>query len=136
MSDKIQIHCLSKGLVVTLRKFGLAVATKRRNKIHIRNDMVLDITENNNFQKLKYWGLVAKCEVEGQHIAGYWLLTTRGSLFLKNEIDMPKRVSTQDNHLRDKSAEKVRITDFYQGYREEYWQIDFSGVDLRQPVLF
>ena len=131
-------HTLTPGLVEVLRKFGLRVKSLDKNKIHIRKDLDLDISENNNFQKLKYWGLVAKYRENGKHIAGFWVLTRNGGAFLRNELDMPKKVKTFENHLIEKSQERTRITDFFNCYGEEYWQQTFIGLPIEneQKELF
>lgn len=135
MSENIFTHNLTPGLVDTLRQFGLAVRNKGRYKIHIRNDMTLGITENNNFQKLKHWGLVAKYKENGVHIAGYWVLTRRGAAFLRNEIDMPKKVTTQSNHKIGESEERIMIADTFSNYGEDYWQTNFGKLNPEQTTL-
>ncbi len=131
--SKKHIHTLTPGLVNTLKKFGDAV-NRKGNKIHIRNDLILDISENNNFQKLKYWGLVAKYKVDGNHLAGYWVLTRLGGGFLRNEALVSKKVETEDNCKTGESHEKVKINDFF-GIKEEYWQQQFPAVNYDQGSL-
>lgn len=91
-------HSLTIGLAKTLNLFAYA-ATINGNKVHIRHDLELTITENNNFQKLRYFGLIAKYKRNGEHIAGYWSLTERGRQFLLNEKGVPERVQTLNNRI-------------------------------------
>ena len=136
MESRIHSHNLSPGLVEALRKFGLMVKQKGQNNLHIRRDLDFDISENNNFQKLKYWGLIAKYRVGGFHYAGWWVLTRNGASFLRNEMDMPKKVKTCENRLIEKGEQRVRITDYYENMKDEYWQIDFTGIQFEQGILF
>ncbi len=122
-------HTLSPGLIETFRKFALQVRD-HNNKVHIRRDVTLTITENNNFQKLRYWGLVAKYKEMGNHIAGYWVLTKRGGEFLRGEITLPKKVKTEDNHKIEESKERVLIYDYFKSYTMEYWQETFHKIPV------
>ena len=70
------------------------------------------------------------------HEKGFWLITRNGASFLRNEIDMPKKVQTQDNRKVGESQERVRITDLIKEFYEPYWQETFSGIRTDQPALF
>lgn len=112
---------LSPGLVKALMKFGRAVWEQRNYKLHITNDLsdpALKLThvELSNFQKLRFHGLIAKDEDENgrRERDGYWILTTRGNLFLKNKLAVPYRVHVNRNRvLHDHEPQrKVTIADF------------------------
>lgn len=124
---KQHTHTLTPGLVETLKKFALGVKEKG-NKIHTRRDIVLDISQYNNFQKLKYWGLVAK---HGE--PGYWVLTRRGLQFLRGEINVPKKVLTEGNRKTGESLQEVDITNYKTD--PKYWQTNFESVDVNQGAL-
>lgn len=135
MLGKIHTHNLTPGLAKILQKFSLALKTKGENKIHIQRDLDLTHSEFGNFQKLRYWGILAKYNENGQHVSGYWLLTRNGAAFLRCEMFMPRNVQTQDNHKIGESPEKVLITDLIRGYDKPYWQKQFPVIDDRQPML-
>jgi hypothetical protein len=118
-------HTLTPGLINTLKKFALAVASKG-NKIHIRHDLTLDISENNNFQKLKYWGLVAKYRIGNHHPAGYWILTRLGSEFLRGEKDVAQKVFTENNEKKYESEERINIKD---KIGTDYWQDRYPNIN-------
>jgi len=97
-------HRLSKGLVNSLVLFKLKVCELDRNEIHLLKDMDFTKNQYNNFQKLRYHGLVAKVYDKETRMrkSGYWLLTRRGNQFLKNLISVPVRVSTFRNRIVEK----------------------------------
>lgn len=131
--SKEHTHSLTPGLINTLLKFGYA-AKRKGNMVHIRKDMDLNISENNNFQKLRYWGLVAKYEERGERKVGYWVLTRKGVFFLRGEIEIPKKITTKDNRIVGESDHKVTIKDCVPNQTEEYWQQHFQSEE--QPKLF
>ena len=120
--DFIQVkphgHNLSSGLVSTLSKFAHAVIESGKNNVHLTYDMLdphLKLTHNEhaNFQKLRFFGLVAKVrDSEGKHIPGRWLLTRRGSQFLKGLESVPRRVITKKNRIDARPLETVHISAF------------------------
>ena len=85
---------ISKGLVNSLIQFREAVLEKQENCVHLQKDVHLTKNQYNNFQKLRYHGLVAhaKDKITKEYITGYWLLTRRGNLFIKNKIELSKEV--------------------------------------------
>lgn len=121
VEDEVCPHCgakkkvywqrLSPILVKTLVKFKAAVIQKGENKIHLRDDLELTKSEYTNFQKLRFHGLVAKYKIEGKNIYGYWVLTRRGSDFLKNEITVPVKVKTYRNKVIGYSEARVTVID-------------------------
>jgi hypothetical protein len=135
-SDRIWTHHLSVGLVIVLTKVGEAVISRQENKVHIQRDLRLSNTEFGNFQKLRYWGLIAKYKNEGgHHLKGYWLLTHRGALFLRNKISVHKWVKTLDNELVERSVEEVFIKDIWHDYTSDKWQNLWLGekVEIEAP---
>jgi len=118
MNKEICPHCgstisprkenLSRGIIKTLIKFRGAVVIKGENKVHPRKEMELSKSEYNNFQKLRYHALIAKCKKEG---TGYWLLTRRGGQFLNGLIEIPKTVHILNNRIVGKEDNLVSIKD-------------------------
>jgi len=129
-SMKMHWHSLSQGLVNTLIKFRKEVLKKQKvqfNRIHIPKDVVFSKNEYNNFQKLRYFGLVAKYRNEnGDREAGYWLLTRNGNRFCKGMIEMPKKVQTFRNKIVDKSELRVSVLDVLKSEELPYFEQDFS----------
>lgn len=110
-SVKMYWHRLSPGLAKALIKFRLRVLALKRNKIHISTEVNFTKIEYANFQKLRYFGLVAKYKnpESKEHESGYWLLTKRGNLFCKNQLLVPMKVQTFRNKISDKSEETILL---------------------------
>jgi hypothetical protein len=94
---------ISKGLCISLIKFYETARVK--SPVHLQKDCPLTKTEYANFQKLKYFGLVAKIEDR----PGCWLLTRRGEEFVGNRICIPKKVLVFRNSVEDRSEETTSI---------------------------
>jgi hypothetical protein len=116
---------LSKGLAETLAQFREAVISKGENKIHLQSDLRLSKNQYNNFQKLRYHGLVAKTD-----ISGVWLLTRRGNRFLRGEIEIPKGVLVSRNKIQAMRRDKIKLLDLCSS--EPYW---FKKEDFTYELL-
>ena len=112
---------LSKGLVDTLIVFGRAVKRLEKNEIHLQEEVELNKNQYNNFQKLRYHGLVAKVKDR----TGYWLLTRNGLGFLRGEKSVPKTIYIQNNRIVEHGDDNIMIYD-YSELDGEYWQKEFS----------
>ena len=102
---------LSRGIVRSLYKVAQVANVTDLNKVHPRRDANLTISEYNNFQKLRYHGLVAKYKQNGENISGYWLITKRGYKFLNNEIRIPKYVHIVKNRIMGYGDKKISMLD-------------------------
>lgn len=116
-------HRISEGLAVSLTKFRAEVIRTHTNKVHLVNDLKLTKIEYNNFQKLRYHGLVTKyINPETKlNIAGYWLLTHRGNLFCRGEIDIPFRIQTYRNKISERETRLINIKDILKDQDMPYW---------------
>lgn len=129
-SMKIHSHGLSRGLVNTLIKFRKAVLNRPHynfNKVHIPDDVVLTKNEYNNFQKLRYFGLVAKVrKADGSREQGYWLLTRNGNAFCKGQKAISKSVQTFRNKIVSRNEEKITILQALQSDELPYFENEFE----------
>lgn len=107
-STKEYWHSLTKGLLSVLVKVKTKVITLNRNEIHPIKDCELNYNEASNLQKLRYFALIAKSKK-----AGYWLLTRRGSEFLKGITAIPKRIRTFRGHIVERDSELVFVKDIF-----------------------
>jgi len=98
---------LSRSLVRCLCRFGNAVKQKKFNKIHLQREIELTKSEYNNFQKLQYFGLVAKHDERG-----CWVLTKRGLEFLQNKIAVNTKVLTLKDKKIEEGTEFKKISQF------------------------
>ncbi len=125
---------ITPGLVKTLYKFAGSISKKGVNKLHPRKELSLTISEYNNFQKLRYHGLVAKVKEDGVFISGYWLLTTRGQAFLRGNLKIPSYVVIFNNRITERSEEKISAHDVLKSRDLPY----FETIDTveYEPVNF
>lgn len=106
----------------TLNKHKLTMLKRGAEEVIRTGYNVIDIgifrdsiNDYNNWQKLRYCGLIWHVTQNGQVIRGKWLITRNGWAFLRGEIDLPKWVLVQDNHIIDRSPERINVKDVYRG---------------------
>ncbi len=128
-SMKKHWHRLSAGLANSLIKFREEVIRRGTYKVLISSEVAFSNSEYNNFQKLRYHGLVAKAkDAAGKRVEGLWILTKRGNLFCKNKIKIPLKVQTFRNKISAKSDDIVSIFDVLTmaGEDEPYWDAKYD----------
>ncbi len=113
-------HSLSIPLVTGLGRLYRHAGGQAVNLIE------LELTRNqwDNFQKLRYWGLVKKARNEdGGRMAGWWQLTEKGRMFLTGELRVPPAVWTYRGEMvRWSSEPQISAKDVVGFYlkREDY----------------
>jgi hypothetical protein len=133
---KIWKHRLSKGLVMTLRKTGLAIKTKGKNDIDLQKEMDLTKNQYNNFQKLRYFGLVHHVKDQnGNRKAGRWLITRNGWAFLRGELPVCEYVRTFRNKIYDKAENNKFVFEFDPSYSRNYFQSEFDFDIFQEPLI-
>lgn len=111
-------HAFSESLAICLYKLYEANAV-----VNIKH---LGLTRNqwDNFQKLRYWGLVVKATDEkGKRIGGYWSITLSGVAFIEEGTGITKSVWTYRGETVRFEGDTVFFKDKHlAGYtqREEY----------------
>lgn len=127
---------LSKGLIVSLVEMRKAVIRLNRNKIHLQKDLALSKAAFTNFQKLRYHGMIAKYKnpETKENEAGYWLLTKRGNLFCKNQVEVSSKVLVFRNKIVERSDKKTSMVDVYKNNDLPFWDekqdFDFEFKDV------
>lgn len=103
-------HSLSHGLVSGLRKVA---ENAGRREVNLSG---AGLTRNqwDNFQKLKYWGLVAQSKAK----SGCWRVTDKGWKFLAGLVTVPSKVWT------------------YRGVFDRFGGSNVSVTDLQTDVLY
>lgn len=130
---------LTSGLVKTLAKAYKYVIDGNINDFHIYDDLIgeykLSTTEQMNWTKLRFHGLVAKIKENGEIKRGHWCVTLRGKQFLLGEIEIPNFVITFRNHIEDRSTTLIGVSEVMRKYPN--WQTDFRIVKIepKQEVL-
>lgn len=74
------------------------------------------LVQSNQLPTLRWWGLVARKENEGEtntKHSGYWCVTDKGLDFLNNGARIPKKVFTYNDTVEAYSAETVTIRDCF-----------------------
>jgi hypothetical protein len=112
-------HTLNRGLVTAL--FRLYQAGKGVNL----KDLGLTRNQWDNFQKLRYWGLVEKVFERGKRKSGVWKVTGPGEAFLKCKMSVPRSVwSYRGSFVRwGDPTDLCTVVDFFPafyGRKEEY----------------
>lgn len=126
-SMKAYWHNITTGLVSDLIKAIEFVKSNNKNSFHLARDLQLNKSEYNNFQKLRFHGLVAKDKK-----VGYWLITKRGGQFLRGEISIPKSVQTFRNQVIGHSEDSVSFRNFKSDF--PYFQSEFAQ-EIQQGKL-
>ena len=133
---KIWKHNLSMGLVKTFRQFGLAVKTKGKNDIDLQEEIELTKNQYNNFQKLRYFGLVHHVkDQDGNRKAGRWLITRNGWAFLRGDVQMPEYVKTFRNEIWERAEVGKFVFEFDPFYTKEYFQKEFDFDIFQQRLI-
>jgi len=138
--EKIELHCehcgallkeywhnLTNGMVASFRRFALKVRDKGENKVHPHDEVGLSYSQQTNFSKLQYFGLIAKwVGPDGSHKTGYWVLTSLGLEWLQGRAKVSKRVKTWRGHKIADSDDLVGSNYFPDGgvWHEREFEFD------------
>jgi hypothetical protein len=130
-------HCFSTALgsmvIAIAEKFGPGAP------FHLQKDLNLTNNQYNNFQKLKYWGLVEKVYVDGKREGGYWRFTDKATDLL-NGGSVSRQVTTFNNEVQSRSQEMVRLSETTGNYDlPEVWARRARPIQQQaqpQPSLF
>lgn len=103
-------HTLTEALVIGL--WALFRAGKMQPNVGI-NLAHLGLSRNqwDNFQKLRYWGLVGKTYEDGKRVKGVWEVTRLGQAFIEYNIAISPQVQTYRGEAVSFSGEPVMIRD-------------------------
>lgn len=108
---------LNKHKLMLLQEAASHVMKTLKNEFPL-HELSGNINSYNNFQKLRYSGLIFKVK------RGTWGITRNGWAFLRGEIALPKYVLVRDNHIITKSNNLVYLKDIY--YGADYIQTVFE----------
>jgi hypothetical protein len=106
-------HLLNQGLVQALHQLSLS-----KEPIPL-TDLALSRNQWTNFQKLRYWGLVAKEVTSDGYGTGKWFVTVIGRDFIEGNTPMPKNAWTFRGETIRIDGDKVWFQDsFNDNYRK------------------
>lgn len=122
-----------------LRQIYNEVIRTKKNDIHL-SQLPPNYAARSRITQLRFHGLVAKVRKEnGSQNPGHWLVTRRGSQFLRDEIVIPKVVETVNNEVMHDhpDGEMIRVSDF--GVLNDFgphfsWTIDDNN-QLQERLL-
>jgi predicted Zn-dependent protease with MMP-like domain len=100
-------HNLNKGMIDSLKKLYA------KNSFTRLADLDLTINQFNNFQKLRYWGLVV-------NESGKWKHTALAERFLLNKIEIPMSVTTYRKKVVSYSDQKIKSDYSKTKYKSEF----------------
>lgn len=101
-------HKFNKGMAK-----GLMILHKKGGSAGLRDMTELSFNQKNNFQKIRYWGLIEKGE------SGLWEITRHGINFLMNKVMIQKKVKTFRGLVEGFEGEFISILDAFGDYG--YW---------------
>lgn len=120
-------HTLTKGLVSGLKRVIASVHAAGRNDVAFSDIDFGEFNRQRNFQKLRYFGLVAHVrDAAGNPIRGRWLITRRGGAFLRGEIEIPHQVTTYRNRIVKRSDVTVSVKEVAADHDTAYYQKEFA----------
>jgi len=126
-------HRLNKPMVMALSKmYGL----HRQNPCLI-SEIGLSHSQICNFQKLRYWGIIAKFkDNEGDRKGGTWFITNLGANFLLGRIKLSLRVWSWRGEKTEEESEQVSIFQVDAGYQyRPEWIEEAESIDEPQTRI-
>lgn len=139
-----EVHKVKQAHKEVLNKMKLTML--RRAAEHVistmdNNFMVREICEPdefqlfNNFQKLRYHGLVTPIrDGEGKRVKGLWLITRNGWEFLRGKKLMHAWVSVKENRIVERSEDMVSLRDVAMDMFEITTRFEYFDEETNQPV--
>lgn len=119
-------HGLSKPLVQGLT----ALASSGGGPINLKA-LGLTRTQWDNFQKLRYFGLVEQVAVSGKRQAGVWKITQLGLDFLAGKVVVPKFAWTFRGDVVRTEGPYITITEVKGGFQpRSVWAAQAEPADL------
>ncbi len=94
-------------------------------------------TAYNNFQKLRYHGLITQVKKDGVKYRERWLITRNAWEFLRGDRDMPKWVMVRNNHIDEDFArctQLVNVKDVYRGSEAITTTFEYFDHDTGEQV--
>lgn len=129
---------LNKMKLTMLKAGASRVIETNKNDFQL-HELSGNINSYNNFQKLRYHGLIHYVTRNGVRQRGHWLITRNGWAFLRGEITLPKYVLVKNNHIESKSDRHITVREVYYGSEEiqttfEYFDDDGKPVGFRPTI--
>lgn len=130
---------LNKNLLTGLQFASRSILASGHNDFDL-HELFDQYNLYNNFQKLRYFGLVHHYRnADKQKVRGHWLITRNGWAFLRGELQMPKYLLVRENHIVSRADVTIGVKDVYYGSDTiqtnfEYYDDDGNQVGFRPGV--
>lgn len=106
---------MNKNLLTGLQAASKSIIASGRNDFDL-HELFDAYNLYNNFQKLRYFGLVHHVrDAHGTAVRGHWLITRNGWAFLRGELEVHKWVKIRSNHIIERSPEIISVRDVFYG---------------------
>lgn len=102
-------------------------------------DFASSPTAYNNFQKLRYHGLITQVKKDGVKHRDRWLITRNAWAFLRGEIELPKWVMVRNNHIDEnfpRCQDLIGVKDVYRGAEEIVTTFEYFDHDTGEQIGF
>lgn len=107
---------LNKHKLELLKTAAKYVSNSMDNNFGLKDVFGDDINSYNNFQKLRYHGLVHHVKKNGDPVRGRWLITRNGWAFLRGELKLASWVMVRGNRVMEqRSVDMLSVKDVYIG---------------------
>lgn len=139
-----EIHKVKDAHKEHLNRMKLTMLMRAAN--HVKetmenNFMVREICEPdefqlfNNFQKLRYHGLITPIrDDDGKRIKGQWLITRNGWEFLRGKKLMHAWVKVKDNRITERSEDLVSLRNVATDMFEIVTRFEYFDEESGQPI--
>lgn len=130
---------LNKNLLTGLQAAAKSIMDSGGNNFDL-HELFDQYSIYNNFQKLRYFGLVHHVRNQhGQTLRGHWLITRNGWSFLRGELEVHRWVKVRGNVIVERSPELISVRDVYRGSSAitttfEYFDEDGQSVGFRPSL--
>jgi hypothetical protein len=106
---------LTRNKIDMLKRAANHVMTTMKNEFPLK-EYKAESYLYNNFQKLRYHGLIHYVtNRQGERKAGQWLITRNGWAFLRGEIELPYYVLIKNNHIQSRADLLINVRDVMRG---------------------
>lgn len=119
-------HNINIGLVDSLRKMANEIRKTGVNSVNVRTELNLTKVRYNNFQKLRYFGLVHHVKHNGMSVKGNWLITKRGWAFLRGDIAVSRYILTFRNRIEARSDARKYIFEIEDSHNPNYFKDKYN----------
>lgn len=127
---------LNKSKLTMLQAAAKLVIETNRNDFKKKDvgDFAGNPSHYNNFQKLRYHGLITQVKVNGERVRDRWLITRNAWSFLRGEIELPKYVDVRNNRIVERATTTIGVKDVYRGADIMATTFEYFDHETGEPI--